>query len=476
MPLAPLLFFIIFVEGYAVLSTELLAIRQLIPFTGEGTDTVSIIIAGVLMPLACGYYAGGNFRPGGKGLRGTVRGRLSVNLAVAAVMLSFGLSYASLFWFFETLYYYLPWYNRIFSASIYALLFLVYPIYLLGQTVPLISNYFHRRHLSAVTGRILFFSTAGSFTGSIICTLVLMALAGVHNAVIVTIGCLTLLCLLVSKRKLSWPPVAAIASLAVVFFLNSPAMMKKNDIVADNVYNLVQIEDDLLQNVRIMHLNHTDSSIVSTESDNPVFPYFEFIENYFIAPLKREGTETHDILVIGAGGFAIGRTDNKNNYTYVDIDPDLKDISEILFLKEKLGENKKFAALPARAFLQQDTNKYDLIILDIFSGPSLSPEHLVTHEFFEQVKNHLKEGGAMAGNYVASGSYQDEFSQRLDNTLRAVFPRLGRHLFRPVITGDNAQDWGNVGYYYIHRTDTAQDIYTDDLNRSFYDKPYNPAN
>jgi len=54
-----LLFFIIFLEGYIVLSAELLAIRQTLPFVGSGTDTVSIIIAAVLMPLAFGSILGG---------------------------------------------------------------------------------------------------------------------------------------------------------------------------------------------------------------------------------------------------------------------------------------------------------------------------------------------------------------------------------------------------------------------------------
>ena len=49
MKLAPafILFCIIVVEGYIVLSSELLAIRQTTPFVGSGTDTVSIIIAAV---------------------------------------------------------------------------------------------------------------------------------------------------------------------------------------------------------------------------------------------------------------------------------------------------------------------------------------------------------------------------------------------------------------------------------------------
>ncbi len=72
------LFFLIFAEGYVVLATELLAVRLTIPMVGAGTDTVSIIIAGVLIPLAFGYYAGGNYRarPRTKGRGKTLRQKL----------------------------------------------------------------------------------------------------------------------------------------------------------------------------------------------------------------------------------------------------------------------------------------------------------------------------------------------------------------------------------------------------------------
>ena len=467
------IFLIIFLEGYVVLSTELLAIRQLMPYTGNGTDTVSIIIAAVLMPLAFGYFAGGNFRPGGSGpKRETVRGRLLRNLATASIILAAGLSYSAIGWTFETIYKYSGLHDRFFLTAAYASLFLVYPIYLLGQTVPLVSNYFPRERLPVMAGRIMFFSTMGSFAGSVFCTLALMAFAGVHNAVIVTIGALALLTFLLAKKSMWRAPAMALAALALAFFLNNGTAMKRMNIVSDNVYNTVQIKEDPLQNIRIMHINHTYASGINLGSTDPLFPYFKFTEDFFIAPLKQGDWPKHDILVIGAGGFALGRTDTKNNYIYVDIDPDLKDISEMLFLKEKIGENKKFATMDARAFLRHSQQKFDLIALDIFQGPSLSPEHLVTREFFQQVRDHLKDGGVMVGNYVGSTSYQDDFSQNLDNTLRSVFPNLGRHIFGPVMASQNGPaDWNNIGYYYIHRPNASPTIYTDDLNKSFFDKP-----
>jgi hypothetical protein len=116
-----LLFFIIFLEGYIVLSAELLAIRQTLPFVGSGTDTVSIIIAAVLMPLAFGYYAGGQHR-------GRIRNKLVRNLLIAGAFLTVGLSYLVLTWFFATLTEGLEWKNRLLLITFYALLFIITPV------------------------------------------------------------------------------------------------------------------------------------------------------------------------------------------------------------------------------------------------------------------------------------------------------------------------------------------------------------
>ena len=87
-------------EGYVVLAVELLAIRQLTPYVGNATDTVAIVIAAVLLPLAFGYEAGG--RSGlGAGDEFGVRRRLARNLLIAALILGLGLSHPSLVAFFE---------------------------------------------------------------------------------------------------------------------------------------------------------------------------------------------------------------------------------------------------------------------------------------------------------------------------------------------------------------------------------------
>jgi len=194
------LYLIIFLEGYVVLATELLAIRQLIPFVGSGTETVAIVIAAVLMPLAFGYYFGGKFQAlQGRGGLVTIREKLIRNILNATVFLVIGLSYILLQVFFLSLHK-IGINHRVFQTSVYALVFLVWPIFLMGQTVPLISNFFMRETLSRLTGKILFFSTVGSFMGAITSTIILMSIIGVNNTLIFNIAILAIVVFILSKR------------------------------------------------------------------------------------------------------------------------------------------------------------------------------------------------------------------------------------------------------------------------------------
>lgn len=464
------LFAVIFLEGYIVLSTELLAIRLLLPFTGSGTDTVSIIIAAVLLPLAFGYYAGGRHKIRDNGKACSVRRKLVRNLVVSAAILTPGLSYFFLEWGFTSLQAATGWHNRILLTALYAAVFIVYPVFLLGQTVPLVSNYFSREKLSEIAGRILFFSTLGSFMGAVFGTLVLMARLGVHHTVSITLAAMAVLVLILAKRKASLPVFAALACLAVALGLNSGHAMKRKHVVSNNLYNTAQVVDYDGEGMRALLLNRSFASAVYKYSPETYMEYMIFMEDNFIAPLRESG-EKRDILALGAGGFTLGRTDEKNNYTYVDIDENLKAVAEEVYLKEPLSPNKTFVGMDARAFLRQTDRKYDLIVMDLFRDALSVPESLSTKEFYEEVKRHLKPGGVVVGNFTASANFSDAYSRNLDATLRAVFPALSRQIIKNFDAWKRENDWNNIIYSYVdHGTGDAA-VYTDDKNTIFYDKP-----
>ncbi|MGB0719626.1 MAG: fused MFS/spermidine synthase, partial [Bdellovibrionales bacterium] len=363
--------------------------------------------------------------------------------------------------------------NRLILATIYALTFIVTPVYLLGQTIPLVSNYFSKQKLAKITGKILFFSTLGSFMGATFSTLVLMAHIGVHYTATLNFIILAVLIILLSRRKLDERPIIAIALAAAAIYLNSGAMMKNMNIVANNQYNTIVVTEKKTKDdtQRFLILNNNSSSMYSEKGRN--HPYIEFIEKTAIDPLIA-AQEPKDILIIGAGAFTLGFRDNLNRYDYVDIDKDLKHISETYVLKEKLLDNKTFHPIPARAFLAGTDKKYDLIILDAYLGDLTLPEHLITAEFFEAVKAHLNNGGAVMANFIVSPNFNNRYSRTIDNTFRFVFKNISRHAMESQYaiwnTDENALH--NVVYIYKDQNDADIDtLYTDNKNRVFYDKP-----
>lgn len=471
------LYFIIFLEGYIVLSAELLAIRQITPFVGSGTDTVSIIIAAVLMPLAIGYFTGGQFRTSQKGKRRrTVRKKLLSNIFIATIFFTFGLSYIFISIFFETLSG-LGFQNRLLTTTIYALVFLVVPVFLLAQTIPLVSHFFNKEKLSQITGKMLFFSTVGSFMGALLSTLVLMAYIGVHHTTNVTIGCLALLFILLTPKKTNEHTIIIIGIFATSLFFNSNKAMQYLHIVENNQYNTIRVLEEK-NGIRILSLNNNNSSAYklspSTQDKKETFGYVTYLNKNFIRPIQFDGP-IRSILVIGAGGFTIGLEDEKNQYTFVDIDSSLKEVSEKYFLKQKLGKNKHFEPVPARGYLHhmaQTGEKFDLIIMDAYGGALTIPEHLVTKEFFQNIKNVSKENGIIISNFIASINFNNYFSMNLDNTLRSVFPHVTRQIMPKTYNGwsNDALNEHNVLYIYHNKKNQKNGIYTDNKNRVYYDK------
>ncbi len=468
------LFIIIIIEGYIVLSTELLAIRQTIPYVGSGTDTIAIIIAAVLMPLAFGYQFGGQFKPKNFfKIHISIRKKLIFNILVSSTILLFGMSheYIRLFFYQMTE---IGINHRILQASIYSAVFLVIPVYLLGQTVPLVSNFFSKERLSKITGKILFFSTVGSFTGAIISTIFLMPILGVHHTVSLNFVLMAILVIMISKHKFSLPVKYSIAIAISAIIFNSDAVMKKYKIVDNNQYNTITagtIKEGEYKGDRIMVINGNFSSMYNDQSRK--YNYIEFAEKIAIEPIL-DASPAKNILVIGSGAFTFGHNDTNNNYTYVDIDKKLKNVAEKYVLKEPIGDNKVFVPKPARAFLNGTKDKYDMIYLDTFLGGASMPEHLMTQEFFLQIKEHLNKGAVLVANIVLSPNLGNKFSRNIDNTLRSVFPYISHYAINDSynLWSENKNINTNVAYIYKHDENYgARNIYTDNKSTMFYDKP-----
>lgn len=469
-----LLFLIIFIEGYVVLASELLAIRQLIPYVGSGTEVVSIIISAILLPLAVGYHSGGR-RAGEELARARREGRKTVsirrillrNLMTVLITLTFGLSYIVLELFFGALDM-AGLKNRILQTALYSLVFLVWPTYLLAQTVPLVSNYFSQTRLSTITGRMLFFSTTGSFMGSVISTIILMTLIGVHNTVIVTIALVGVLVLLNTKRMLMFDNFMALIFVLVAWGLNSNAVMKQFHIVANTAYSTIavkEVEDE--PGNKILYVNGSWSSKFAADPAQR-FDIMRYIEERFLNHLKRD--KPAEVLILGAGGFTAGWDDKYNHYTFVDIDPALQEASEQHFLPGPLPGTKKSVVTSARSFLRRSEQKYDFIFVDLFSNIMTIPMESVTREFWLDTRKVLADDGILTVNVISSPNFADKFSVRYYNTFKSVFPVFDHQVLGPFNGWQNKGGYNNTVFVYYNTKLTQDDtIYTEDKNTYSFD-------
>ncbi len=236
---------------------------------------------------------------------------------------------------------------------------------------------------------------------------------------------LTLLVFIIEKKKKPEKPLLMLTIMLSAFYVNSPAMMHHLQIVGDNQYNTIIINKD---EFGAKHFIQNGNSSSMLTQDGRKHAYIEFIERHFIDPIKTGSTPPKSLLVVGAGGFTLGLEDNKNDYTYVDIDPSLKDISEKYFIERKLGANKRFVPDDCRAYLHHAGKNFDFILVYVFFGDTTIPEYLVTQEFFQRLKASLNDNGIIAWNFILSPTFKDRMSQNMDNTLHSVFPHIDREI------------------------------------------------
>lgn len=445
-----------------MLAAELLAIRLLLPFVGTSVETTSIIISGVLLPLAFGYHAGGKRyqQAFARGQVTSVRKLLLRNLISAMLIYVFALSFLLLTVFFGLLQI-AGVEHPLLLVTLYTLLFICAPTYLLGQTVPLVTNYLSHQQRSMMTGRILCFSTVGSFAGSVITTIILMNTIGVHLSAVVVVGLLALMIMLLARRVWQFEVLLASLLFVAMIGMNSYSAMQAQHIVSANAYNTVQVITDAEEGWTELRLNSNSSSRVA-DNNADRYAYIRFIEEVVLHPAP----ESLEVLVLGAGGFTLGIADEtKHRYQFVDIDPDLLEVSEAHFLPEKLSANKSFTPQSARGYLEQHDTQYDVIVVDIFTGPSI-PLETVTLEFWQEVDAHLREGGIVAANFHMPTDLSDQFAHRMQQTFAHVFPRFHAQL---------VSDKGNLSYWsdtkkntvFLHRKHAkkgADAIYSDSIS------------
>lgn len=448
----------IFIGGFASLATELIALRQLSTFVGSTTAITSIIIGVIMLFMSIGYYKGSTISLAKTKLRTTIY-KSFIRLSWMIILSS---SFVLLVGYFVGLYL-VGLYNSLLRTTIYSLVFLSYPSFVFGQITSLASRVLHKYNRNE-TGKVMAVDTIGSVMGSLVSTLVLMPLIGV-NYTLVSIVFLCLVGAALFSKKLLFVRWSTILVLA--WLLNHNLILEKIfGIVENNEVSTIAILNVDKGQSKLMTINDTYASKLSKDK-NLLFEYAVFIDENYINTLPKD--KKSKILILGAGGFTMGRNDDVNDYTYVDIDKSLKDIAEKNFLGKKLGANKKFVVNDANQFLNENKEQYDLIVLDSYSART-PPLSLATVEYFRRVKAHTKEGGIVAINIAAYPDFSDAYSTHIDNTIRTVFTQnLHSQIFQNFNPWSDDKTEISILYSWFNRPNSGE-IYTNNKSRLSLDR------
>jgi predicted membrane-bound spermidine synthase len=439
-----LLYAIVFIEGFCSLGAEVIALRRLVPHIGSSIVVTAPTIAFFLLALALGYASGAR-------VAGDYRAIVARNFLIAAALAGLGLAGISVDAMFAHL-------QPALVAYLFFIAGVLCPIaWLLGQTVPILTNLMNFERPGEASGTALYWSTLGSFLGSLSLSLLVMQWLGVSAAVFAcSLGLLIGALLLAPRDK----KIVAFSLLTVTIAagINYQHQVTADTAYAEYIVGKVALEGQ--NNPRALWVNKSVASLLDDSEPPNHTRYIKHLRQILLDDL---GFKDKEILVLGAGGFTLSHREPLNRYTYVDIDPAIQEIAEKHFLREAVrGE---FIVDDARRFVATSQRRFDAVLVDVYSSHTSIPSHLVTREFWAGTRRILKPDGALLANLILDGKLETPYARNLLATIDSVFGRCavdvlhkGKPLSNVEVTCFATSQAGKTG------------IYVDEKNRADLDR------
>lgn len=438
-----------FVTGFALMAYELAAARILAPSIGSSTYIWASVIGVIIAALSLGYATGGiiadkRVKPEDIAwlLLASASGvLLTLVFAPGTLTMLQGISDPRVQGLLASLLLFMP-------AS-----------FVLG----VISPYLARLRTESLnhTGRAVASLSAMNAIGGIVGTFcvgfIFFGFIGSNETMLLVVGLLTAASWLVLPRR---RPVWRAAMTAWIVFVavlmampNLPKGVAADIDTPSSRYQIVNAEY-MGAPVRILTMGPrgSQSGVYTNGSRELVFDYTRAMaEVVDLAPHKAS------ILILGGGAFTLpAYLADKHGSSHIDvveIDPELVAIS-----KEHFGyydrPNVTVHAKDARAFLNANQKKYDLILVDVYSDTSI-PFAVTTREYATQLARSLSGDGAVIVNAIGAntkacgplirsihGSYASTFSNYAVMPLRDAQIRTMQNV---VMTySDKPLEWVNA--------------------------------
>lgn len=438
-----LIYAIVFIEGFCSLGAEVIALRRLVPHIGSSIVVTAPTIGFFLLALALGYASGAKVAT-------HYRSVVARNFLIAAALAGLGLAGLTVDGLFAHL-------QPVAVAYLVFIGGILCPLaWLLGQTVPILTNLIKHERTGEASGMALYWSTLGSFLGSLSLSLLVMQWLGVSAAVFACALGLGLGALLLARRDRRMG-FFALSTLALAAALNLQHEVTADTAYAEYIVGAVDLPGQ--NHPRAFWVNKSMASLIDDSEPPNYTRYIKHLRQILLADL---GFKDREILVLGAGGFTLSHREPLNRYTYVDIDPAIKGIAEKHFLHETVrGE---FIADDARRFVATSARRFDAVVVDVYSSHTSIPSHLVTREFWAGTRRVLKPDGVLIANLILDGKLETPYARNLLATIDSVFGRCAVEVLH------KAKALANVEVTcFASSRPVEPGIYVDEKNRADFD-------
>ena len=409
------LLWLVFSSGVAVMGLEMSASRLIAPFFGTTLSVWTSLIGLVLIFLTAGYYLGGAIadRYPSRHVLGAIvlaAGLVTLVLPIAstpvlraawAVTPKAGLLLASLLGTFA-----------LFSL----------PNILLGCVCPFAMklSISDLGVTGRTSGRIYAISALGSVVGTFLPALIMIGRLGVRRSIMV-FGCLLVVAALLLLARARFLPAAGAMLLAA---LPLRPMLPTEQALAEqeSAYNYLRVV--AAGDTRLLVVDWGAFSMYAPGE----FRTWQYYDYLLLAPLLRPLPPSRWLrraLIIGLGA---GTASKQITEAYgpiaidgVEIDPAIVSIGRRYF--DMHEPNLRVQVTDGRAFLAGSQTRYDWVLVDAYQGSDI-PFHLVTKEFFQELRRHMAPQGVLAINVAWWKPRDSVLLERLVATVQTAFPKV----------------------------------------------------
>ncbi|MGZ3863922.1 MAG: fused MFS/spermidine synthase [Bacteroidia bacterium] len=384
------LYLLSFIEGGAVMATELIGAKILAPYFGTSLYVWTSVMALTLGGLACGYFVGGRLSQ----RENHEKILMQTVLAAAAYMCCLP--------FISSFFLYLAVNVSLIPATIFSSSVVLFPpVFMMGMVSPLLikSLTSSKEDSGKKAGEVYAISTVGGILFCFLTGFYLIPQWGINYPLFFISLLLAFFPVYYFVRSKLFIPV-------IIYFLCAASLLysaskKTNSVyVSEGLLGRLEVRDAIYQyspdkkpdSCRLLLVNNIIQSVINLKSGESELEY----TSLFNKNLELIGNKPHNALLLGLGGGAQANElcRQKVKITAVELDERIVDISKKYFM---LDPSVKIINDDARHALYSLEEKFDLVLMDIFNA-EVTPAQALSLQSFEKIKSLLNENGLIVIN------------------------------------------------------------------------------